>query len=268
MFHLINNGSISTLAFTTLALGATLAVRADVLLTGVYDSPTTNANQIDSAATSDLNANQLSLTTFTALVESAFLTKTGGVVTFDNETPGAQGNINFESSPGVKQFSNLKFGDGTVLAQIRRTVSGTNVVNDLGAADRTPISGSQSFGGSNNYGFEFKPSEGLQTVGLTIISRSGQTGGTITITATFADTDGLNPVNIAVSDALASANGTDDTFFGFVAPNGKSLAGLQIVTPYFTRVDDLAFTTVVPEPASLALLGVGALALVTRRRKA
>lgn len=251
---------VSIPIFSILLLGNTLPAHADVLLDGDYDSTSTNPNQIDSVATNDANANELSLSTFESLVESAFLSQSGGVITFNSGE-----SISWVDATATP--SNIAFSDATVLATIQRTVSGTDVVNDAATTDRTPISGTHTFGGATDYGFVFDAADQINAVGLTVISRDGQTAGTATITATFADINGLNTQAVAASDTLAGGNATDDTFFGFTAPTGKYLTELRIQTPYFTRIDDLGIVTQVPEPGSLALSLLGSTLLLARLRR-
>lgn len=232
-------------------------LHADVLLSGDYD--VIDANQVDASATSDANANELSFATFEALVEAAFLNQTGGVITFN------AGEV-INSTTGGLGTSDMVFGDATVLGTIQRTVSGTDIVNDSGDATRTPISGVRAFGGTADFGFVFDPADQINNAGLTVISRSGQTAGNATVTATFADIDGLNEVDVVVTELLPSGNTTDDTFFGFSAPTDKYLTEIRVQTPYFTRIDDLGLT-VVPEPGTFVLAFTGGALMLLRRRK-
>ena len=240
------------------ALGFVLAspASADLLLTGDYDSATTNPNQIDTSATQDPNADQLSLTSFETLVETAFAAQTGGVATFDNPTD------NIPDSGNASQ--NIAFSDGTVLATFSRIGF---ISIQSGGGGRTPISGSRGVGGASTYGLDFNQTDQITAVGLTLISRAGNGSGDATVTATFVDAQGNNPQQVTAVSALADSNAGDDTFFGFSAPAGTFLTQLDVSTPYFTYLDDLGLVTgPVPEPGSLGLLSLGALALLPRRR--
>ena len=241
----------------SLGLGVVPTASADLLLTGEYDSATTNANQIDTEATDSANANQLSLTQFKTLVETAFAGQTGGVATFDQA--------------GDSVFSGdqrLYFADNSVLATFQRTNAGTSV--QTGSTNRTPISGASGFGGSDSYGFTFSVDDQITAVGVTLISRLA-TASDATVTATFADAMGAEVQQVAATSNLANSNGGDDTFFGFAAPTGKYLTGLTVSTPgYFTWADDLGVVTgdgVVPEPGSMGLLALGLPCLAARRRR-
>ncbi len=241
------------LALCTLALvliGLTVHTQADVLLTGDYDSATTNANQVDASATAD-GSNQLSLGSFEALVEAAFLTQTGGVVTFDQSGDEIDDNA----------VKNMAFSDGTVLATVARNGF---VTVQTGSTNRTPISGANGYGGAQTYSLLFDEADQITAVGLTVLSRDA-TGGTATITAFFVDADGLNQEAVAASSEMAQSNGGDDTFFGFSAPAGKFLSEVSVSTPYFTWIDDLGVVAV-PEPGALGLISLVAVFGLARRR--
>ena len=58
-------------------------------------------------------------------------------------------------------------------------------------------------------------------------------------------------------------------FIGFVAPSGESITSVTLQEQAggaFFGYDDVSFVSV-PEPSSTALLGLGGLALMLRRRK-
>ena len=86
----------------------------------------------------------------------------------------------------------------------------------------------------------------------------------MTAVATFSDSS-----TATATSAVGAGNATDDTFFGFVAPAGKSISNVTITMTGSTDnlcLDDLAFTTV-PEPATVGLLSLGGAALIRRRRR-
>ncbi|MEM1208547.1 MAG: PEP-CTERM sorting domain-containing protein [Planctomycetota bacterium] len=260
----LNTNSLAALACS---LAAASIASADVLLTGVYDE-TGNANEVDVSATDSTVANQIGVDDFAALIAANFDAQQAGVISFDT---GLQNDGAISSAT----FSNARFDDATtgdIFAGIQRTVAGTNtqVKTATNGSGRTPISGTNGFGGSTSFGFEFDPDDALVAVGLTFISRSGQSTGNATATATFVDPGGANPQDVGQTVAVGSSDGGDDTFFGFTAPDGKVLAGVQIDLPYFTWIDDIGLskTTVIPEPGVLSLLGLGAACLLCRQRRA
>ncbi|MEL6311167.1 MAG: hypothetical protein AAFQ17_02185, partial [Pseudomonadota bacterium] len=122
-----------------LAAGAMVgpAAHGDVLLTGVYDEPV-NTNAVDVSATDSSVTDQIGLADFTALIAANFASQQAGVISFDT---GVQNDGAISSAA----FSNARFDDvatGDVLAQIQRTVAGTNtqVKTATNGSGRTPIS--------------------------------------------------------------------------------------------------------------------------------
>ena len=258
--------TLRTLLRTTgpLALAlATTAASADVLLTGVYDSPATNPNQVDKSAAGPSSANAIDAAGFTALIAAGFADQTAGVITFDE-------GLQNDGSISNTSFSSARFGnttDGPALFRIQRTVAGTNTQVDSAGNSRTPVSGNNGFGGQQSFGFNFLPEDGITAVGLTLLSRGGASDGTGSVVATFADADGSNPVQFTLSATIQSSDGGDDTFFGFQAPTDKFLQNLQINQAQFSWIDDLGVSTAVPEPGSLGLASAAGFLLLVRRRR-
>ncbi|MEM9914254.1 MAG: PEP-CTERM sorting domain-containing protein [Planctomycetota bacterium] len=248
------NARFLSFSATAVLLGLSAPLHADLLLTGEYDSATTNANQVDVSATSDANPNELSLATFTTLVETAFANQTGGVVTFDNAG---------DSLGSIGITEDLVFADNSVLASFSR-VNSQQIQS--GGGGRTPISGNSGVGGATSYAFDFDEADEITAVGLTILSRSGNGSGNASVVATFLDASGGGVQTVTATSNLADSNGGDDTFFGFSAPDGLFLTRLDISTPYFTYTDDLAVVTPIPEPGALSLVGLGLLTIARCRR--
>ncbi len=80
-------------------------------------------------------------------------------------------------------------------------------------------------------------------------------------------TDIFSPVNGSVlgasSTATYAADGTEGAIYLVMARTGGN-TGRSVATVSYT---DLSFTAAIPEPSSAALLGLGGLALILRRRK-
>ena len=117
--------------------------------------------------------------------------------------------------------------------------------------------------------------QNLTSLGIVFLSDEGR--GSYTASATFNLQSGaivtVGPESVGGVPATA-----DDTFVGFISQadpitSATFTASLPVATggQVFVTLDDLAFTVapdVIPEPASLALLGLGGLLLLPRRKRA
>jgi pimeloyl-ACP methyl ester carboxylesterase len=74
-------------------------------------------------------------------------------------------------------------------------------------------------------------------VGATVLSRSGSATVSITGKVTYND----DTTTTAAASVSGVSNGTDDTFYGFKAPEGKTIVSLAFTSTSFRSVDDFAF---------------------------
>ncbi len=247
-----------TIVFTIAALALATVGHAQTLITtttGTYAA----TQAPNTSATTTGTGNELSLSTFTTNISNAFTAITGGVIRFDS------GSINSNTTISGVTFNTISATYGTGQGKTLTITSGNGNWSVGAPADRTPVSstfalGKQGPGATIPFVFDF--SIGLQQVGVTVLSRGGRTSDNgATVTVTFNDL-----TTSSKYDILLNANGTDNTFFGFIAPTGKAITKLEFTpSPHFTSVDDLAF--VVPEPTTFALLFGSAGLLLTRRRR-
>jgi hypothetical protein len=84
------------------------------------------------------------------------------------------------------------------------------------------------------------------------------------MTATFS-----GGTTSTLSRALAGTQNNNDTFYGFVAPDGQSITSLAVTRSARVPFDDLGFVTTVPipEPATAAVVATAMAGLLARRRR-
>lgn len=240
-----------------------------------YDSAATNSNQVDRDATGNLG-------TFTTSVAVAHAANLGGVVTFDGSgttNPGSP--INGGDTYTDSGLISARYGAG--LGKTLAVTTGTYNVQfstNIRAISGNANSGTGLFLFANpavqveSYTFGAisggLPGEKVTQAGLTLLTRNGGGTPTITVTAFYS--------NLTSQSAAAAFTVTttpdQDTFYGFTAPLGASITKLEVnygATGDLRRgIDDFAFITsaAVPEPTSFALLAVGGLSALARRRRA
>ena len=102
----------------------------------------------------------------------------------------------------------------------------------------------------------------------------GRRNGVVTREIEFTLADGRNVVDEFTEISLESLGGADEISFSLssTATNTFGSNPFELITalstPTFIAIDDLTFVTaVVPEPSSLAILGLGGLTVLLRRRK-
>lgn len=289
---------------STLATRASLVVafaffagplRAALITSGTYDELASQANQVDHEAT----GNTIALADFKALVSDAWNNDRGGVIHFDDQTAGTiladadadepNPDDGVHEAPGVNTDEGFDTTHGASGTQSIRVRMGdlTDRTDDTGASpdnwegswgirdstsDRTPISGSNKLSGLTDWDFRF--SMPLRAVGITVLSRNDNVGDDVTVTLFYDDN---SSEEVETDFFIDNTNGEDDTFFGYQAQDSRLITGIVldidegetggqgIGEPDYTHVDDLAF--VIPEPASFALLFLGGIALLRRRRR-
>lgn len=251
----------SLLAFACVAIFASINAHAATFTTttsGVYDEQVYETNQVDDVATGSVT-----LPTFKTRISNAFSAGLGGVINFDDGTGTDFTQIDASYDSGNKTLTILV--PGTDPPPTSGTPDFTTV--DGSSQGRTPISGSASFdhwisksgGNTDRYAFDFNAADQVDAVGITVLSRNSTTFNAVA-TVTFDDNS-----TSQLTDTIDPGGAAHDTFFGFEAPSGRVITQLEVTGISGAGVDDLAFT-IVPEPASLALLGAGTLLLLGRRR--
>ena len=252
------------------AIVANSSSAATFTTVGVYDEQTVQVNAVDSSA-----PNGTTVAAFAPLVLAASVSGTGGVINFDE----------FGNTPPINQSTFVvNYGAGQSFSLTPSRVYDITQVSTTGTV--TPISDAP---GTTNIGGIFQPT--IQTgtgaspdfslavvdplnarllqLGLTILSRANAAyPQTISITATF--TGGGTQL---LEDTIGNVKGTDDTFYGFTAPDGQFISNLFINSSSTSAsdgrvvIDDFGFITAVPEPGSGLLAICGAAGLTLRRRR-
>ncbi len=240
---------IICLAVSALVAGG---ARAALVTTDVYDPTGDGSNNIDTEAAT----NDITLTDFRTLVNSAYDNDLGGVVNFDElNDPELNGFVAAYGTGGTEMLSvspgsNNAYGSGSTTGWNVRDSSGSN-----GA-----ISDPKVLRGGWIWDFDFDT--GLTAVAITFVERNNSNPNVV---ATIELQDGTRTEKF-------NATASDDTFFAYTASAGNPIVSLELDTSNgdspgeYHEVDELGFV-VVPEPATLALLGVGGAAVLVRRRR-
>lgn len=230
---------------------APLTHAAVVTTSGIYDGPATTANDVDATAPGSTD-----LATFKLAIAAAYANNTGGVITFDNLS-GSFLDTSMSTLFGVSEVNQMT---------ITRTTGQGSYFFELNTAVGSPISGgmylrNQGTTGGASVAHTFNFSVPLSQIAFTAISRNAAR--TVTATVTYAEGG-----TAVLTDSLTGTALADDTFFGFIAPEGKTITSMVIDagTGNFFAIDDLAFIAI-PEPSAGALAISGLAGLLLRRRR-
>jgi hypothetical protein len=253
---------IAAASFLSMAIAAAMSPVASAAIitntSGVYDEQITQANAVDATATTPTSGSPtlVPLSTFTTDVATAFAAGTGGVINFDDVTTAVSSDTTISAKYGPGFNSTLNVSGASYQVDMSQAVA-------IGA---TPISGAiylrnGSSTGNQSYAFD----QLIKEVGVTVLARSVSRSITATVTYDDATSAAIGPFTVAANTG-SGATSAPDTFFGFAAPSGKSITKLTLAAGAnnFFVVDDLGFITV-PEPASMGMLGVAAMAMLVRR---
>lgn len=256
------------------AIGATNVFGASISVAtvGTYAASPTLGMTINDATSNGTPVTGITLANFQTLVTAAFAAETGGVINAEDQTAG--GTIN----PGSWRNNNTNYGEGA--ANVITATYGSTQGNSLGIYRTDTDAAGVPFGINGNTNNAFFASgnsyigiqgsgspvnlvftKGLSALGLTLVPRGALRN--VTMTAVLN-----NAASIVGSTQMLTADNLSGAFFwGFQAPVGSAIVGLNITSPEgFSRFDDLGFV-VVPEPASLSLFGLASFGLLVVRRR-
>jgi hypothetical protein len=232
-------------------------------------APNPNALTLNNAA-SNSAAGGITLANFQTLMTGAFASNTGGVINFENATGWVNSNGGAATafgdgaanpvtvSYGVAQSESISFWRTDVDANLVPLAIDSNNNNGTNVVSGTNYMGVRTTGTPVNFAFS-KP---LSAIGFSLVPR-GQLRN-VSMTATLENSSLI----VGSTEQITASNTPGPFFWGFVAPVGNRIVGLRIDSPNgFSRFDDLGFVAV-PEPGSIALIGLAGLVLVTRRRAA
>jgi hypothetical protein len=244
---------------------AALGVPISVSSVGNY-APNPNGLTLNNAA-SNSAAGGITLANFQTLMTTAFASNTGGVVDFENATGWINSNFGPTTAFGDGAANPVTVSYGVAQSETvdfwRTDVDGfgpiaidSNNNNGANVVSGTNYMGVRSSGNPVNLTFS-KP---LSALGFTLVPRGALRN--VSMTAILEDTSTI----VGSTEQIAADNTPGPFFWGFAAPAGNRIVGLRIASPDgFSRFDDLGFVAV-PEPASVALMGLAGLVLLTRRQ--
>lgn len=257
---------------------AAVSAQATFLTVGTYDEQTFQQNVVDSVATAQAGDEALVIeaaefNAYKASLAASYAAGMGGVINFDENRWG-------EIAPGLPFAAEYAAGAKTLTItpnaaslELSGNLTAQFAISGGGGTTNQPIGlpGGVIYGGTASTSLTLDigaitgglAGEYVNSLGITMLSRTSRLHpGTVAV-ATFSD------LSTATSSSdIEGGAGLDDTFFGFVAPAGEGITNLTITwTGDRVGFDDLAYTTLVPEPASLVLLAVGVAVLAFRRKR-
>jgi len=266
--------ALAAAATTGVAQGAVVTA---VGTTGVFDAAGTN--DIDLDPTGQLAA-------FKTSVLNAYNADSGGSIDWSTNMPTLNSSSTspnntmtaIDVSYGISASNTLTITfDRTIgiyTNNINNQVSGLNDTNAIvvdGGNAATTLEYTMTFTGAS------VSQVGFAALARTVLDDNGATSVNYKATATYSDAS-TSSLSYALGAVLGDGVGSSDTFVHFAAGSGLTITSVKVefvsenggtALPFGKSrptMDDLAFV-IVPEPGSLALLGLGGL-LVARRRRA
>jgi hypothetical protein len=204
-----------------------------------YDENTVQANTIETQAA----GNNVTLADFKLQLETAFDAGLGGVVNYDNDPTW--------TLDTRRENFDVTFASGTKTLNVDRNGANNFVITADPSA--TPISGNSwqgwnGSGGNSTLAFSLQglagPAAPLIGWGITAVSRTADRTYTLTFTLDDASTF------VITAETVATPVGSDDTFFGYLAPVGRTIVSVNISTPSSNMaLDDMAFILQAPAPS-------------------
>ncbi|HSI36472.1 MAG: PEP-CTERM sorting domain-containing protein [Phycisphaerae bacterium] len=221
--------------------------------------------ELNSSGNAKASTADTDVTGFATLVATDFAAGRGGVIQFEVGANATDTVINATYASGAKTLPitfSESFNDQTFTSAT--PISGSR-------AALTPLTDDASDDSSLTFG-SIGGGEAVRKVGFTLLSRTAGTNGypiSVTVTANLSGGGTQTISNVTIP----GGNGTGDTFFAFIAPEGQAITGLAFDVLNETVagdrrlvIDDLAFSTV-PEPSVLGLVSAGLLLGARRRRR-
>jgi hypothetical protein len=199
----------------------------------------------------------------------------GAVITYTANFPGSATFSNTQTSTTIPEFNpSLGTLTGVSFSGQVGTLSDSAEGYLLGASSSEPadvVLSSQAVLSSSASGLGYLDSSNLNAMAFAVVSASAQSPTLVTATATNLD------FSFSGSPSLTTVEGTGDLPLTLAAvPEGASSAPYQFQTEGnptgYMSTDSVTVNYTytpaqVPEPASLGILGVGAAALLGRRRR-